>query len=350
MELAIKFFSGNFSTVPTRTVQEVSALEIVKDLTSVSTAKFSVSPTVLGISTYQTVEIWEVGNPETLLFRGFVSKVRPSLQSVEVELKSEKGLLARKIATTDRSFSGSTVSAVLTQLFADWNSAYSEPFTVSSALATSVTKDVKQGDSLYDLIDELATLAGAVWTCENGVVTVAEVLGTDYTNPSGDFKELTFDATDPKRSNVADFSLETYSSVANVVLGTDGTTKSLQTDAGSRASFGALAEVKDFRSGDLAAQTAAYLARQKDEQSVFKAVPEPGRFTAEVGDKVVLTIENTNAYLDFSGSVFVTRKKLSLKNASIIAEYEVSERYVAKSGFFERFYEIEKDVDLSKIR
>lgn len=60
MEIAIKFFPGNFSTVPTRVVQEVSELEIVSDVASASSAKFSVAVSVTGISTFQKVEIWKV--------------------------------------------------------------------------------------------------------------------------------------------------------------------------------------------------------------------------------------------------------------------------------------------------
>lgn len=283
------------------------------------------------------------------MFRGFVSNVRPSLDSVQVEAKSEKSLMAFKVATVDRSFSGTTIQTAVAHLLSDWQSAYGESFTVVSSLATSVTKDVKAGDSIFNVVDELAKLAGAVWTCEGGEIRIETLLGTDYTSP-GNFKELTFDATDPKRSNVASFSLESYGSVANVILATDGTNKAFVDDSASRAQFGAIAEVKDFRTGALSANASAYLAYKKDEQAVFKVVPEPERFEAEVGDKVALTIENANAYLNFSGSVFVTRKKTVLRNASAVSEYEISERYVSKSGFVQRFVEIEKDVDLSKIR
>jgi hypothetical protein len=45
----------------------------------------------------------------------------------------------------------------------EWNTAYSENWTLETDLVTTITKEFKQGDNFFDVIEEIAGLAEAVF-------------------------------------------------------------------------------------------------------------------------------------------------------------------------------------------
>ena len=63
---------------------------------------------------------------------------------------------------------------------------------------------MKYGDTIYDIIEELATSAECIWDCKNGVIRIETILGNDYT-VEGNTKEVIYDPEDPHMSNASDF-------------------------------------------------------------------------------------------------------------------------------------------------
>lgn len=105
-----------------------------------------------------------------------------------------------------------------------------------------------------------------------------------------------------------------------------------------------------FRPGDLANNVLNYLTKKKGGQFAYKIVPDPFRFTANVGDKVQLRIENISTYFNYTGAVIVNTKKSKIVNGMKICEYEVSDKYVYFDTFASRFLGVESDLNLKLLR
>lgn len=350
MQYVVKIYQGQGASAPLAQISEIIDLSISDDVNGISSCSIALEANVPGIAQYRKVEVCEVGEiSDTRVFLGYVDSFVPAFDRITLSCKSEKGLLARKLVTVDRTFSNKTVTEILTQLFADWNGAYSEDWAVSTSIATTTTKTVKVGDNLYDIIEELATSAEAVWDSQDRVVRVAALLGTDHTQPS-DFKELVYNGENARENTLNSVSYESYGTLSNVIIGDDGTSKNTQSDSASIAEFGALAELASFRPGSLANDVAKYLAAKKGGQFAYRIVPDGMKFEASVGDKVRLRIENVSSYFDFEGDVIVNTKKTRIVNGSKICEYEVSDKYVYFDSFAKRFLAVESDVALNLVR
>lgn len=349
MQLTVILYATRTSTTPIKSISAISECTVTDNVSEISTAKIEFPYDVTGLEALQWVEVvaTEAG-VDTTIFRGFIDRVTASLQSVTIDAKSEKAVMKRKLATTDRTLSAVTASAAITTLLTDWNSAYGELFTCFSTIATTITKTVEKGDNLYDIIEEIAGMVGAVWDVADGVIRIEALLGTDYTDPSN-FKEITYDAQDPFRSNLLEVSAETYGTLANVIIASDSASKTTVSDATSISNVGPYGEYKTFRAGDLAVTANGYLASKKDAQFAFSVVPDGVTFIAEAGDQVQLTIENVSDYLNFSGSVIVNTKTTKLTNGTLIASYSVSDAYAYRDGLLERLVQLRKDLDLARL-
>ena len=85
-------------------------------------------------------------------------------------------------------------------------------------------------------------------------------------------------------NNIRSVSPEYKNSTASIVFGTDGTLTTIKTDAPSIASFGNIAERKDFRKTDatgLNNDTQAYLDTVKGEQWSFDIEVDDRKFSAD---------------------------------------------------------------------
>ena len=145
-------------------------------------------------------------------------------------------MLARKLVTTDRTFTTQTITSIFTTLFADWIALYGEDWNISTTIATTTTKTVKVGDNFYDIIEELAGSVGAVWNCTDRVINIATLLGTDYTGASN-FKELVYNGDNPRENNINSVEYQSFGTLSNIITGDDSTTKNTQTDATSISTY-----------------------------------------------------------------------------------------------------------------
>lgn len=92
-----------------------------------------------------------------------------------------------------------------------------------------------------------------------------------------------------------------------------------------------------FRPGDLTNNVTQYLNTKKGGQFVYSIVANPFNFSANIGDKVQLRIENVSTYFNFTGAVIINTKKSKIVNGTKICEYQISDKYVYFDSFAMRF-------------
>lgn len=351
MELFFKVYETQFSTTPKLQVFEILECEIEKNARDVSTATLIVPPYLVGIKQYNWIEIYEPfgDSADRLLFRGFIENRTPELTRIILNIKGEKSILKRKSVTVNQTFTGVSISSMLTSVLNGWNSAWGDNYSVSTSSTYNVSsKQIKQGDNIYAVIDEQVNAAKCVWDVVRWVVKIEPSLWNDYTTWSN-LKEVIYDWNEAYLSNVTNIKLETFGSIANIIYGTDGTNNVIKSDAASIAKFWPLVESKSFRKTDvtgLNTETQSYLDTAKGEQFSYVIEVDANRFEADVGDKVILTIQNLSPDFDFSWYGFVNRKKMKLVNATMKIEYELSDKYFLRDDFYKKFRDLDAQVNL----
>lgn len=321
--------SANLSAASAEsTTPDILAARVEYDVNAYDVATFTIPASVQGVTQFKKVELIRAENgSEETVFSGFVYSCTYSKDTIEVTCRGEKALLEKKLVLNDLTYTAQPASDVLAGLLAQWNSAYGDVFTADSSISTPVTKEFKRGDSLYGAIEELAGLVGAVWDCRNGSVRMATSLGTDRTVPGEGYAEVSFDGLDPYACTAQEVTAETYDTATNVLIATDGNTKSTLTDANSRAAFGPLGEYKQFRAGSLTTQAQQYLDSKKTEQRIVRAKVANALGYVDAGDTVRLSIRNVNAYMDIEAAVIVNQKTLSIENGTEVVTLGLSETY-----------------------
>jgi len=343
-----KLYPSISSTASDILLYDILSLEISNDINNIDTATMTI-PVVPWLYQYRKVEIINEENNDALIFRWYIDNIVPSIDHIDLKLKSEKAILNKKLVLANASFTGQTVSAILTSLFWSWNSAYSETWTVSCPIATTVTKSFSYWDNFFSICEELSWLIGAVWTVSWNQVIIDTLLWDDRTNPtSANFYELVYNTTDPLESNIRSVTVESYGTISNVIIWDDWSSKTTKSDPTSIATFWALWETKNFRTGDLSNQTQKYLDSKKSEQKVFKIVPDID-VDLNCWDKVNLRIETDNPYLAFSWSVIVNTKNTKFVNWTPETQYGLSESYAYFDTFINKMNNITDTVNLLKI-
>lgn len=355
MQAIVKIYANQFATTPISQISEILDVKISYDVNSFDSATLKLAYNVPNIAQYRKVEIYSVepnsswASYDRLLFSGFIESFKPTARDITIQAKSEKALLYRKFVVNDAVYTTQTISQIMTAILTDWNTAYSETWSFSSSIATTITKTVKQWDNIYDILNELCVQTASVSNSIGWVITASVLLGTDYTSPSN-YKELTYDGNDLKFSNMWAPDFESYWTISNIIIWSDGTTKSVLSDAPSRATYGALGELKSFRAGNLSTTTQNYLDRKKGGQFVYSVKPDWTKFDANVGDKVQMRVENVSSYFNYTWAVIINTKTVSIVNGTLVSEYTVSDKYVYLDTFTRRFLDLESDLDLNIVR
>lgn len=255
--------------------------------------------------------------------------------------------MKNKLVLSDKNFVNSSITSILNNLLADWHDNYWELWTIESNINTLISKEFNKGDNLYDIIEELSGLIGAVWTVKDHTIIVKELLGEDKTSwPQ--FTEILYSWETADDTNISDISVESYSTIANIIIGSDNNSSVTLKDDTSISEFWALAEYKQFRDWDLTNQTQKYLDSKKTEQKVYNVEVEPFTIDANIGDKIKLMVETNNQYINFEWTVIVNKKEITIQNKTKIIKLSVSESYAYFDTFVNTLRQIQNDINLLK--
>lgn len=130
--------------------------------------------------------------------------------------------MEKRLALTSGNLSG-TPKDIIESLVVDYNVQYGENWTVETDITDSISIDVKAGDLLLSIFDELAQQVDAQWTIDPaGKIVFKTSIGENKTS-GFDYQELFFDPRSPNSSNISTVEVTGTDKRISVLLASDGT-------------------------------------------------------------------------------------------------------------------------------
>lgn len=342
------FFWGSTATQ----IEEIREIEIEEYIDSFDILNFYIDYykdgngilNCTGLREFQKIQLIKTGQIEEIIFEGFIYNLQPDFNNVKVVARDYKGLLDAKVLFTDKNYSSQTLDFILNDLLTDLNGRSSgdtnpEAWTYEiDAPATGITKIFDKGLSYFSIFKELGIIANKDWTVKQGKIYFKDILGEDKT--SGDnFTELVFDKDAPDENNISNIKVNRYWSLRNIIL----TSITDTSDATSLNTYGRLENYNDIAGGELTNE----LSRSSKTQRTHNFDIDYSRINTEVklGDKIKVGVNTGVEFLDISGDLFITRRKIVLRgNANVILSVDVSEITVKKTSFIHTLNNLQDDV------
>lgn len=286
-----------------------------------------------GLREFQRVKLIKTTNIEEVVFEGFIYNISPDFKSVKITVRDFKGLLDAKVLFSAKTYTTQTLDFILNDLITDLNgrsSGDSNPEAWSyeiDADVTGITKTFDKGISYFNLFKELWVVVNKNWTVKNGSILFKEILGEDKTTGEN-FTELVYDKDAPDENNIANIKVDRYGTLRNVIL----TSLTNVNDPTSLGTYGRLEEYNDLAGDELTNQ----LNTSSKTQTVYNFDVNYNLVNTElkVWDKISVSVNTGVEFLDISGDLFITKRKLKiLWNQNIIVNVDVSEITVKKTSF-----------------
>ena len=349
-KIILKTYNNAFGGNPLNQITAINDVQVNKKIKSVDIMNITIDKDITWLKRGQRVELYEIINAQDiLLFDWYIDKLQPSFEDVTLVCKSNKWLMKKKLVLSNKNYVNEPFNNILNDLLNDWFVAYWENWTFNNSLIWNITKEFKEWDSLYWVIDEMVSLLWWVWTVKWTIITSSTLLWIDRTT-WGDFQELIYNALDTNDNNISNVTTEDYSSISNIVIWRAWWTRVIKQDAGSILLNWALAEFEDFREWDLDAQTQALLDEKKQVQKMYNVELAPlSWFKWSIWDKIVLRIENINEYFDIVSDAIINTENIVFENWTKIVNIGVSNIYVFIDNFDEKWNKNIRDINLLKV-
>lgn len=337
----LKVYNGFFSEITAIKIDEIRNIEIEQFIDSFDILNIVVDYYIdknellncSGLKEFQKIRLIKTTNIEEVVFEGFIYNITPDFKSVKITARDFKGLLDAKVLFTAKNYVSQTLSYILNDLLTELNTRSSGDTTPEAwsfqidAEATGITKTFDKGISYFNLFQELGVVVNKYWTVENGVILFKEILGEDKTTGEN-FTELIYDKNAPDENNIANIKVERFGTLRNVVL----TSTTNTSNATSVESFGRLEEYNDIAGDELT----NHLATTSKTQTVYNFDISYNLVNTElkVGDKISVSVNTGVEFLDISGDLFVTKRKVKIEgNEILIINVDTSEIAVKKNLF-----------------
>jgi len=297
-----------------------------------------------GLREMQKIQLIETGQFDKIIFEGYIYILRPGFKSVVLQCRDFKGLLDRKVLYSSRNYSNETLDDILDDLATDLNARSSgdtnpEAWTYEIDVdVTGITKSFDKGLSYFNIFKELGVIANKDWTVKEGKILFKEILGEDKTSGSN-FTEFVFDKNAPDENNIADIRVDTFGTITNNIL----TSSTSDENNASTEEFGRLEAYNDISGDELTNELARISQRQRTH--VFTIDYSRINTIPELGDKISVEINTGIEFLDITGDLFITRRKVEfLGGENVVINVDVSEITVKKSNFINTLNTLQDDV------
>ena len=345
----IKIYSGVFDTTPIDTIDTYFDIEIKEDISWTSFMQLSLSNKQTGIKRGQKIQFFEIKDWQDVgLFEGYIDELSPWLDLLEITAKDFKDLMQKKLTTQSYNFVSKTLQEIVESIVSDWNSTYSENWTVNSNFTLTISKDIKQGDNFYDIFNELSETFLWAWTVKWNEIFFSEIIWEDKTSWSS-FTEIIYNKNEPVENNLSDIKVVNYGTISNIIYWTDWTNVSVKTNPISIANFWPLSEYRNFREGNLSDDTQKYLDIKSEEQLIYDISPDVNAIDVDLWDKIKLRIENVSEYLDIEWDVIVNTKETTFEWNTKIIKVWLSKIYVTKDEFTKKINDTKKTINILKL-
>ena len=290
-----------------------------------------------GFNEFDQIEIIEVDQTDKIVFKWFIAEIEID-EVMSLTLNTNKALLYNKLLLSDKTYTNQTICQIFTDLLTSWNTTTWDNLTFNCDDTTLITKEFREWDNLFDILQELTELIGLNWNMQDREILVYESEKIDFT--------AFFNREEPFQTNIEKVILRTYWTQINIAIWSDWTTKTIKSDYTLLNER--IWEYFSFREWDLETQTQQTLDIKKLQQREF-VINLIEWLDLELWQKIDLVIENLDSYRNFNGEVFVIDKSIEYINGTKQLNIWVSNVVVAKNNFTWKLNNITKNIRLLKI-
>lgn len=335
----IKLYSNARFTTLVNVYDDLYKLEIQSDISGGSHWEIDIRSTIswveqyMGIVVVDDISFWI----EKELFRGYISELLIDEDFIHISVKDMKSLLSKKLVINDGNLDNNNVANIMSNVLQDWNTWTWEQYIFNTDYVFVTSYGWTSGTTLYDMLDDLATITGCVWTCDMYTITFSKNLWTQ----TG--VQFYLNGLDRQSSNISKIEVKSYNTYSNAVLTSNWVNIYFARDAQEIQQRTAIWYYKTFDTLDIINVSDNELSRRKFIQKEYRIevdsyqVPELKLF-----DLANISVVNINSYLDYTGSVSVISKNISLQNRSILVSYWISSEVVYSDSLTRRLRKLEK--------
>lgn len=241
---------------------------------------------------------------------------------------------------------GVDINWILDDLIDDYSNSYNENWLYYTDFNQNISLSIKQWDNYFDVLDELADQTWSVRNIKNNTITF--IKNAKDKTEWNDFQEILYNWLYPNTSNVSNIEVLGTATRCNIVLWQDQNSNTIVNDSWYVDRIYGVWKL-DFRDWDLYDKTNKWLDDLNRSQRVYQVEVESNSIIADIGDKIKLTIENTNNYFDISSDVIVLWKTTEYNNGSKKTSYSVWELNLKVVTDKSLLYWIVKSIKLLKV-
>lgn len=348
MKLLVKIYEHQrINTVITQELID-SKIEIDESLSDFWVAKFTVP--MIDIQEDNKIEIYEIWNTDKKIFSWYVYKIQPIWKQfwiLNVECRSEKALMNKRLFLQDKTFTWVSVSSFLDSIILDYSAPYNEQRTYELDFSSNVTMTVKQWDNYFDVLDEIATQNNANRDIRDWKIYIKQLIWKDYTSWTL-YKEINYNWLYPNNSNIKNINVVWTATRNNIIIAEDTNhTKILNTTWYTDRIYWVWKS--EYRVWDLTTNSQKLLANNNQNQRTYEIEVEQNALDVNIWDKIKLIVENTNSYFDINSDVIINKKNTLYNNWSKIVKYDIGTINIYPVNIENWLYWIQKSVKLLKL-
>lgn len=241
---------------------------------------------------------------------------------------------------------GVDINWILDDLIDDYSNSYNENWLYSVDFNENISLNIKQWDNYFDALDELADQTWSVRNIKNNTIIFKKTANdkTQWEN----FQEILYNWLYPNTWNVANIEVIGTATRCNIVMWQDKNWNITVNNSWYTDRIYGVWKL-EFRDGDLYNKTNKAFDDLNRSQRVYQVEVESNSIIADIGDKIKLTIENTNSYFDISSDVIVLWKTTDYNNGSKKISYSFWELNLKVVSDKSLLYWIAKSIKLLKV-
>lgn len=331
MELLLKH-KGNYYNIKTCKIQDDLNRFWIADITMEIQDWFN---------QFDYIEIIEVDRLDKIVFKWFISNIEVE-NELSITANTNKALMYNKLVLSDKTYTNQTLTQIFTDLLSDWNTLTSDNLTFTCNDTTTITKELREWDDFYWILEELTWLLGLIWTVRDREIYVSSVIWEDR-----DYIAF-YNADEPFQTTINKVNSKIFNTQTNIVIWSDWTIKQTKTD------FTLLDEpiwiYERFRDWDLENQTQELLNSRKTSQRILDIELQENEWEElNIWDQINIVIEWLDEYRNYNWPAFINRSDIEYINWSKRFKLWVSNIYVWQDDFVSKINKISSSLKLNTL-
>jgi len=285
-----------------------------------------------------------ISGVESVQFDGYISSVSDGPTSTKVILSDYLGILESRIITTDVTFSNVSVSSILTSIFSTMNSIDPTGLSISSSITDMVTKTYTAGQSIMEIIQDLAQ-GGYHYIMRWIVLSMDTIVGIDRSTGAS-YIEFRYDYREARSRNISDFTM-------------DSNVRNIQNSISAKPSTGTLVNASDTTSistygrreemisanGTISDEVSKYLVEHKDDTVEISITPTTYDYSlANAGDIVKVMIDRGDARGKYSGTMRIVSKEYTTQGDLPSVVFSLSSSKIRTPNILEKLKRMNDDI------